>query len=66
MLAVAIQFVVAIAVWGVIGLGLDLLLPTAPWLQFAGVTAGALIGLVLVERRAVAPASGGQGGSDHA
>jgi F0F1-type ATP synthase assembly protein I len=69
MLAVAIQFVVAVAVWGTVGLVLDLLLPTAPWLQFAGVTAGSLIGLVLVQRRATAPVaappeSAGEG--DHA
>jgi F0F1-type ATP synthase assembly protein I len=63
-LAVAIQFVVAVAVWGAVGLGLDQLLPTAPWLQFAGVTTGALIGLVLVQRRAVSPAA--EGGADHA
>ena len=63
-LATAIQFVVAIAVWGGVGLGLDQFLSTAPWLQSAGVTAGALIGLVLVQRRA-APAAA-DGGGDHA
>jgi F0F1-type ATP synthase assembly protein I len=59
MLAVAIQFVVAIAVWGGIGLVLDLLLPTAPWLQFTGIMLGTAIGLVLAQRRAVPPPSNG-------
>jgi F0F1-type ATP synthase assembly protein I len=62
MLTVAIQFVVAIAVWGTVGLVLDQILPTAPWLQFAGVTAGSLIGLVLVQRSATAPDPAGEGG----
>ena len=70
MLAVAIQFVVAVAVWGAIGLVLDLLLSTAHWLQFAGVMTGSLIGLVLVQRRAMEPdaappGSAGEGGHDH-
>jgi F0F1-type ATP synthase assembly protein I len=59
MLAVAIQFVVAIAVWGGIGLVLDLLLPTAPWLQFIGIMLGTAVGLVLAQRRAVPPPSNG-------
>lgn len=54
-LAVAIQFVVAVAIWGAIGLGLDLLLSTAPWMHFTGVLVGVGVGLVLAERRALAP-----------
>jgi F0F1-type ATP synthase assembly protein I len=60
MLAVAIQFVVAVAVWGGVGLGLDLLLSTKPWLQFIGVMAGTVVGLVLSQRRATAPGSNGE------
>lgn len=59
MLAVAIQFVVAVAVWGAVGLVLDLLLPTAPWLQFAGILFGTAVGLVLAQRGAAPPRSNG-------
>lgn len=63
MLAVAIRFVVAVAIWGAIGLGLDMLLPTAPWLHFTGVLLGVLIGLVLAQRQALpAGADGSHGG----
>ena len=55
MLAVAIQFVVAVTIWGAAGLALDQFLPVAPWLHFTGVLVGAGVGLVLVQRRAVAP-----------
>jgi F0F1-type ATP synthase assembly protein I len=54
-LAVAIQFVVAVVVWGGMGFVLDQILPVAPWLQFTGMLVGALIGLVLVQRRAMPP-----------
>jgi F0F1-type ATP synthase assembly protein I len=61
-LAVAIQFVVAVVVWGGVGFALDRIVPVAPWLQFAGIMLGALIGLALVQRRAVAPdVDGGHG-----
>lgn len=59
MLAVAIQFVVAVAVWGAVGLGLDLLLSTGPWLQFVGVMVGTGVGLVLAQRGAAPPSSNG-------
>ena len=59
MLAVAIQFVVAVAVWGGMGLGLDLLLSTGPWAQFVGVMVGTAVGLVLAQRGAASPGSNG-------
>jgi F0F1-type ATP synthase assembly protein I len=59
MLAVAIRFVVAIAVWRGAGLALDQLLATAPWLQFTGVMVGTLVGLVLAQRFATVPEPGG-------
>jgi F0F1-type ATP synthase assembly protein I len=59
MLAVAIQFVVAVAVWGGVGLGLDLLLSSGPWLQFVGVMVGTGVGLVLAQRGAAPPGSNG-------
>jgi len=55
MLAVAIQFVVAVAIWGAVGLLLDQFLPVAPWLHFIGVMVGVGVGLVLAQRRAMAP-----------
>lgn len=55
MLAVAIQFVVAVAIWGAVGLALDQVLPVAPWLHFTGVMVGVAVGLVLAQRRAAAP-----------
>jgi hypothetical protein len=58
-LAVAIRFVVAVAVWGGVGLVLDLLLPTAPWLQFTGILIGTVVGLVLAQRGAALPSSNG-------
>jgi F0F1-type ATP synthase assembly protein I len=64
MLAVAIRFVVATAVWGAAGLALDQLLPTAPWLQFTGVMVGSLIGLVLAQRSATVPALAGESGGE--
>lgn len=62
-LVVAIQFVVAVAIWGAVGLALDQFLPIAPWGHFTGVMVGVAIGLVLAQRRAVAPhGDGGHGG----
>lgn len=55
MMAVAIQFVVAVAIWSAVGLALDQVLPVAPWLHFTGVMVGVAVGLVLAQRRAVAP-----------
>lgn len=52
MLSVAIQFVVAVAVWGAIGLVLDLVLPFSPWLHFGGVLFGVFVGLALARRQA--------------
>lgn len=52
MLGVAIQFVVAISVWGAVGLVLDLVLPSESWLHFIGVLFGVFVGLVLAHRQA--------------
>jgi F0F1-type ATP synthase assembly protein I len=52
MAVIAIQVVVAVAVWGLAGLLLDLLLGTAPWLQFAGIVLGTMIALALAQRQA--------------
>lgn len=51
-LTIAIEIVVAIAIWGGLGLVLDLLAGTGPWLQFFGILLGTMIGLALVRRRA--------------
>lgn len=58
-LAAAIHYVVAVAVWGALGLLVDQILPTAPWGHVVGVFAGSQIGLVLVQRRAVVPTADG-------
>lgn len=55
MLTVAIQIVVAVAVWGLAGLLVDLVAGTGPWVQFAGIVVGTMIGLTLVQRRATPP-----------
>jgi F0F1-type ATP synthase assembly protein I len=52
MLTIAIEVVVAVAIWGGLGLILDLLAGTGPWLQFFGILLGTMIGLALVQRRA--------------
>lgn len=52
MLVVAIEVVVAVAVWGLIGLIIDLVAGTGPWVQFGGVLMGTVVGLVLARRRA--------------
>lgn len=48
----AIYFVVAVAVWGLIGFVLDLLLTLQPWLTFVGLLIGTGVGLLLAQRRA--------------
>jgi F0F1-type ATP synthase assembly protein I len=52
MAVIAIQVVVAVAVWGLAGLLLDLLIGTGPWLQFAGIVLGTMIALALAQRHA--------------
>jgi F0F1-type ATP synthase assembly protein I len=49
---VAIQVVVAVAVWGLLGLIVDLVLDTRPWAQFCGIVIGTMVGLVLAQRYA--------------
>ena len=51
-LTIAIEVVVAVAVWGLAGLVVDLLVGTGPWLQFTGILLGTMIGLALAQRRA--------------
>lgn len=48
----AVQVVVSVGLWTVIGTVLDLLLPTGHWLAFAGAAVGVVIALVLVRRGA--------------
>lgn len=55
MVVVAIQVVVAVSVWGLVGLLIDLALGTGPWAQFGGIMLGAFIALALAQRHA-APA----------
>ncbi|MBW3605242.1 MAG: hypothetical protein KY460_10095 [Actinobacteria bacterium] len=57
MVVIAIQVVVAIAVWGLLGLIVDLIAGTGPWVQFVGVLMGTLIALVLAQRLATPPES---------
>lgn len=52
MAVIAIQVVVAIAVWGLLGLIIDLIAGTSPWVQFVGLLIGTLIALVLAQRLA--------------
>ena len=51
-LTIAIEVVVAVGVWGLIGLVIDLVAGTGPWVQFAGILVGTFVGLALVQRRA--------------
>jgi F0F1-type ATP synthase assembly protein I len=51
-LTIAIEVVVAVAVWGLVGLVLDLVAGTGPWLQYIGILLGTMVGLALVQRRA--------------
>ncbi|CAN5824623.1 hypothetical protein BH23ACT10_BH23ACT10_01600 [soil metagenome] len=60
MAIIAIQVVVAVAVWGLAGLLIDLLAGTGPWLQFVGVLIGMLIALALAQRLATPLESEGQ------
>ena len=55
MAVIAIQVVVAVAVWGLVGLLIDLVLGTRPWVQFCGIVLGTMIALALTQRHA-APA----------
>ena len=53
MVVATIEVVVAVAVWGLIGLIIDLVAGTGAWVQFIGVVTGTAIGLVLARRRAM-------------
>jgi F0F1-type ATP synthase assembly protein I len=52
MVVVAIQVVVAVSVWGLVGLLIDLALGTGPWVQFGGIMLGTFIALALAQRHA--------------
>jgi len=52
MVVIAIQLVVAVAVWGLVGLLIDLVAGTGPWVQFCGIVLGTMIALALVQRHA--------------
>lgn len=61
MAVIAIQVVVAVAVWGLVGLLIDLIAGTGPWLQFIGVLIGTLIALVMAQRLATPMPADGDG-----
>lgn len=48
----AIQVVVAVAVWGLLGALVDAFTPWASWFAFTGTFGGTWVGLVLVDRDA--------------
>ena len=52
MVVIAIQVVVAVAVWGLVGLLIDLIAGTGPWVQFCGIVLGTMIALALSQRHA--------------
>lgn len=52
MVVIAIQVVVAVALWGLVGMLIDLVAGTAQWFQFVGVMLGTIIALALAQRRA--------------
>lgn len=52
MAVIAIQVVVAVAVWGLLGLVVDLVLGSRPWVQFCGIVLGTMIALALTQRHA--------------
>lgn len=52
MVVIAIQVVVAVAVWGLAGLLVDVVAGTGPWFQFSGIVLGTMIALALVQRHA--------------
>jgi F0F1-type ATP synthase assembly protein I len=52
MVVIAIEVVVAVAVWGLVGLLIDLIAGTAPWFQFGGIVLGTVIALALAQRHA--------------
>jgi len=49
---IAIQVVVAVAIWGLVGLLIDLVAGTGPWVQFCGIVLGTMIALALAQRHA--------------
>lgn len=52
MVVSAIQVVVAVAVWGLVGLLIDLVAGTGPLFQFLGIVLGTMIALALAQRHA--------------
>lgn len=65
MLVIAIQVVVAVALWGLLGMLVDLVAGTAQWFQFIGIGLGTVIALALAQRRATPdeqPAGDAHGG----
>lgn len=52
MAVIAIQVIVAVAVWGLVGLLIDLVVGTRPWVQFCGIVLGTMIALALTQRHA--------------
>ncbi len=52
MAVIAIQVIVAVAVWGLVGLLIDLVAGTGPWVQFCGIVLGTMIALALTQRHA--------------
>lgn len=52
MVVIAIEVIVAVTVWGSLGLLIDLATGTGPWVQFCGIVFGTMIALALVQRRA--------------
>lgn len=52
MVVIAIQVIVAVAVWGLVGLVIDLIAGTRPWVQFCGIVLGTMIALALTQRQA--------------
>ena len=57
MAVIAIEVVVAVTVWGLLGLLVDLVLGTGRWMQFVGIMVGTMIALALSQRHATRPPS---------
>ncbi len=53
---ILIEVVVAVSVWGLLGLIVDVAVGTGPWVQFVGLLVGTMIALALAQRRATSPA----------